>query len=79
MEKGEPPLVIAQCQRCGRGFITVPPHDGVWRDHYGYPKRKRGSGYPDCNGFIRMLAEPVPVTVFNSYGHILPPKAREPA
>jgi hypothetical protein len=40
--------VIATCERCGRGFLTLP-QDG--RDHYGV-KRYRNRDYVPCGGRV---------------------------
>jgi len=59
-------LVIAQCRRCGRGFLDYRPK---MRDKYGYP----GGDYPKCGGHVWKLDEPVRISEFKSYGKLLPP------
>lgn len=59
--------IIAQCQRCGRGFITVGTK---LKDQYFHPERIRERVV--CNGEVKRLATPAFLAAFQNYGSLLP-------
>lgn len=67
VERPQSLFVIAQCQRCGRGFITC----SVKLDPYIHPQRLHRTRKP-CRGRIKYLATPVLLEAFENYGPLLP-------